>query len=57
MFDGYKDIISVKEMQEMLRISRPTAYRLLESEEIFHRKIGKKYIIPKQSVIEYLAKD
>ncbi|WP_182534050.1 helix-turn-helix domain-containing protein [Fontibacillus panacisegetis] len=38
----------------MLSIGKNTAYKLLEIGQIKHRRLGKKYLIPKAYVIEYL---
>ena len=54
MFENYPDVVSVQQIQEMLHISRPTVYDLLRENILPHRKIGKKYIIPKWGVKEYL---
>lgn len=53
-FRNYPDIISVKQMQEMLHIGRNTAYRLLEEKSIDSIRIGRTHKIPKVSVIAYL---
>lgn len=34
MFDEYTDIVTIDELQEMLRIGRSTAYKLLRSGQI-----------------------
>lgn len=51
----YSDVISINELMEILGIGRNTAYRLINEGAIKTLKIGKRYIIPKQSVIVYLA--
>lgn len=56
MFTEYGDIVSVAELQKMLGIGRDSAYKLLQEQHIYNVKIGKKYIIAKQSVIEFLTK-
>jgi len=55
MFNNYPDVVTVKQLQEMLGISRPTAYELLRKNVIPNRKIGKKYIISKLGVKKYLS--
>ena len=54
MLRRYKDILSVKELCEILHIGKNTAYRLLQSGEIPSVRIGKVYKIPKQAVEKYL---
>jgi excisionase family DNA binding protein len=55
MFSTYPDVVTVKELQEMLRVSKNTAYELVNDGSIVSIRIGKKFIIPKQAVINYLT--
>ena len=55
MFEKYPDVVNVKQLQEMLGVSRPTVYELLRENLIPHKRIGTKYIIPKWAVIKFLA--
>ena len=54
MLDGYKDVLNIKEVCEILRIGRKTAYSLLKSGKLPYRKIGRCYKIPKAGLIRYL---
>lgn len=54
MFAEYPDVLSIEQLQEMLHIGRNTAYDLLKDSTIKTIKIGKKYIIPKASVINFI---
>ena len=54
MFNSYPDILSVKQLCEILGIGKNTAYRLLQSGEIKSIKIGKVYKIPKKEVRRYI---
>lgn len=56
VLNGYKDVINIKELCEILNIGKNTAYKLLKNNDIPNRRLGKKYIIPKFGVIEYLKK-
>lgn len=51
----YADVISINELMEILGIGRNSAYRLLKEGTIKTLRVGTHYIIPKQSVILYLA--
>jgi len=51
----YPDVMSVAQMAEALNIGRNSAYALLASGEIACRKIGRKYLIPKRCVLDYLS--
>lgn len=54
-FTNYPDVITIIDLQTMLGIGRNTAYKLLADKSISAIRIGKKYIIPKISVINFLA--
>lgn len=56
MFTEYPDVVSVEQLSAMLGgPSSKSIYRLLKSSEIQSYRIGKRYRIPKVSVIEYLT--
>lgn len=58
MFKSYPDVVNVPQLCEMLGgISDKTAYRLLRSGKIRSLLVGKKYLIPKPYVIDYLVGD
>lgn len=54
MFSNYPDVVSIAELQSMLRISRNTAYELVRSGKIRSVKIGRTYRIPRTAVEDYL---
>ena len=54
MFNEYKDILSIKDVQEALGIGRATAYRLIHSEVLRHIRIGKTIKIPKKYLLDYI---
>ena len=55
MLKNYKEILTVKDLCEILDIGKNTAYNLLKSGEIKSVKIGKIYKIPKDYLIKYLT--
>lgn len=55
IFSEYSDIVTVDEVMKMLRLGKNTVYKLLKDDEIMNVKVGAKYIIPKQSVIEFVS--
>lgn len=58
MFAEYPDVVNVKQLGEMLcGVSEKTIYRLLQSGKIKCLFVGKRYLIPKPYVIEYLMQD
>ena len=55
IFSNYPDVVSVEDVQAMLHIGRNAAYALLQSGAISTVRVGKRYIIPKASVIDFLG--
>lgn len=56
MLDQYDDVISVKELCEILGIGRNRAYELLQTNQIKGFQMGRPWKIPKVSVEEYLKR-
>lgn len=56
MFAEYPDIVTVKDLQAMLGISRHAAYDLLGEGEINCIRLANAYKIPKINVINYVLK-
>ncbi len=54
MLEQYDDVISVKELCEILRIGRNRAYELLQTKQIKGFQIGRPWKIPKSAVEEFL---
>ena len=54
MFENYPDIVSVETLMEMLHIGKSSVYYLLKTNQIKHVRVGKKYIIPKKAVIDFI---
>lgn len=58
MFPDYPDVVSPEQLQKMLGgIGKTTAYKLLRGGKIKSVRLGRKYLIPKICVIEYLCED
>ena len=55
MFKEYPDIITIIDLQAMLHIGRNAAYKLLQDNSIVSIRVGKKYIIPKASVANFVT--
>ena len=53
MLAHYPDCLTVKDLQKILKTGRNSVYELLNN-SIKHKKIGRKYLIPKVFLIEYL---
>ncbi len=54
LFNTYPDVVSIDEIQQMLRIGKNAVYELLKTKKLKSIKVGKKYIVPKKYVIEFL---
>lgn len=54
MLDTYQDILIFEELVEILSIGENTTYNLLKSKQIYSKKIGREYKIPKSCVIDFL---
>ena len=57
MFPEYPDIVTVRQLREMLGISRQLAYDLINDGELLSFKIGIYFIIPKVSVINFVTEE
>ncbi len=53
-FENVPDILTIPELQAVLRIGRSTAYRLIKTNDIHSIRIGRCIRIPKQFVEEYV---
>ena len=54
MLEKYKDVLTVKDLSEILPLGKTSIYKLLSSNAIKNIRVGTKILIPKQYVIEYL---
>ena len=54
LFKDYNDVVTIEEIMKMLHIGRSSVYELLKNGKLYSVKIGKKYIVPKQSVINFI---
>lgn len=55
ILDSYADVLTVNDVMNILHIGRNKAYELLRSKVIPSIRIGKKYVIPKNLMIEFLS--
>ena len=56
MLNNTKDILTLKELQELLHIGKNTALRLVQSGEIEAFRVGKQWRVMKESVTRYIRK-
>jgi excisionase family DNA binding protein len=55
MFENYPDVVNVKDLCEMLLVSKRSAYALIKSGELPAKRIGRLYRIRKADVIDFLT--
>lgn len=54
--DDLPVVIHVKDLAEILSISLASAYCLVRSGQVRTVRVGRRYLIPKQSLLVYLEK-
>ena len=56
MFHEYPDVVTIRQLMQMLHVGRNHAYRLVGDGSIRSIRIGTMHRIPKQSVIDYITR-
>lgn len=54
MLNNIKDILTLKELQELLHIGKNTALWLVQSGEVEAFRMGKQWRVSKESVAKYI---
>lgn len=54
MFKEYPDILTVHQLAQALDIGINNAYQLIHSNAIGYKRIGRKIIIPKVCLVDYV---
>ena len=54
MFENFKDVLTVDEVCSALSIGKNSLYKLLRSGSIGCIRIGKKYLIPKEYLMDFI---
>ena len=52
--DSYNDVLTPDEARQFLRIGRNSIYKLLAEGIIQSTRIGRKYLIPKNSLVQFM---
>jgi DNA binding domain, excisionase family len=55
MLNNYPDVLTVKQAAEALCISTASVYRLIHEHVIGSKRVGRKILIPKLCLIDYLS--
>lgn len=56
ILDNYSDVLTANDVMGILHIGRNKVYELLHSKAIPSIRVGKKYLIPKKFLIDFLSK-
>ena len=56
MLNNTKDILTLKELQELLHIGKNTALKLVQSGDIEAFRVGNRWRVMKESVAKYLRR-
>ena len=56
MLNSTKDILTLKELQELLHIGKNTALRLVQSGEIEAFRVGNQWRVLRENVIRYIKR-
>ena len=56
MLNNTKDILTLKELQELLHIGKNTALRLVQSGDIEAFRMGKQWRVMKESIAQYIRR-
>ena len=56
MLNNTKDILTLKELQELLHIGKNTSLRLVQSGEIEAFRVGKQWRVLRESVTKYIKR-
>ncbi|PKM73098.1 MAG: DNA-binding protein [Firmicutes bacterium HGW-Firmicutes-16] len=54
MFNEYHDVLTVEQLAEALGIGKNKAYELINNHVIGYKRIGRKILIPKCCLIDYI---
>lgn len=57
MLERYPDVLTIKEIKDILRIGTNLTYKLLQTGKIKSIRLNKKYLIKKSDMIEYIERE
>lgn len=57
MLERYPDVLTIKEIKDILRIGTNLTYKLLQTRKIKSIRLNKKYLIKKSDMIEYIERE
>jgi len=53
VFKEYPDVMDVKQVSELLKVSNKVVYRLIQDGSLTSLKVGRSFRIPKVSIMKY----
>lgn len=56
MLENYPDILTIKQLKEILNIGQNKALDILHNGEVQYFRIGRSIKIPKKAVVDYIEK-
>lgn len=57
MLERYPDVLTIKEIKDILRIGTNLTYKLLQTGKIKSIRLNKKYLIKKSDMIKYIERE
>ena len=54
MLNGYPDVLNVRQAAEALGVCEMAVYRLIQNHEIGVRRVGRRILVPKICLVDYL---
>lgn len=54
MLNNYPDVLTVRQLAEVLGICENSAYRLIKERAIGSKRVGRRILVPKSCVKQYL---
>lgn len=54
MFNSYPDVMTVQQTAEALGVCEASVYRLIHQKAIGTRRVGRKILVPKVCLIDYV---
>jgi len=54
MFEKFNDVLTVEDVCKALQMGKNSVYKLLKDQDIKSIKVGRKYFIPKDFLIDYI---
>ena len=55
MLENYPDILDVSDVGKILNVGKHAVYKLIHNGDLYSRKIGRVYKIPKKDLIDYIG--